>query len=80
MFNQHKQALDLARCGKWGEAHGMVQDHFDELSCLIHGYLHREEGDLANARYWYGQAGSDIPDNTLAEELDRLTHLAGDKP
>lgn len=42
-------------------------------------YLHREEGDLGNAGYWYRRAGIDMPDNTLQEELERLYRLAGDK-
>ena len=45
------KALDLARAGKWDEAHEQVQPHSDRESCLIHAYLHRVEGDLSNARY-----------------------------
>lgn len=76
MFNKHRQALDSARRGEWDEAHKLVQDHSDDLSCLIHAYLHREEGDMGNARYWYGRAGSDMPDNNLADELERLYQMA----
>jgi hypothetical protein len=43
---------------------------------LIHAYLHRVEGDLSNAAYWYRQAGETMPDNELDEELARLTGLA----
>jgi len=31
----------------------------DELSCLIHAYLHRLEGHFDNARYWYRRAGGE---------------------
>lgn len=72
----HLKALDLARDGHWDEAHDLVQAYSDKLSCLIHAYLHREEGDMDNAAYWYHRAGGDMPDNTLEEELERLYRLA----
>lgn len=68
----HKQVLDLAAADDWDTAHRLVQVHADTLSCLIHGYLHRVEGDLGNAAYWYRRGGSDLPTNTLAAEWQRL--------
>jgi hypothetical protein len=44
---------------------------------MIHGYLHREEGDDGNASYWYSQVGQALPDNTLEEEFERLYQMAG---
>lgn len=75
MSNHHWEALNLARDGQWDAAHELVQNHSDTLSCLIHAYLHRQEGDLGNASYWYRRAGQEMPDNTLDEELDRLFNL-----
>ena len=49
MTADHQKALDLAKTGHWEEAHAIAQKHGDELSCQIHGYLHRVEGDLDNA-------------------------------
>jgi hypothetical protein len=72
MSNHHFKALTLARDGQWNEAHELVQSHSDTLSCLIHAYLHREEGDIGNANYWYHRAGQNMQDNTLDEELERL--------
>jgi hypothetical protein len=72
MACDHKKVLELAREGKWEESHAMVQVHGDELSCQIHGYLHRVEGDLDNARYWYSRGGTRLPSNTLEEEYARL--------
>lgn len=69
------EALNLARDGKWEEAHQLVQRYADRLSCLIHAYLHRVEGDLSNARYWYRRADENMPDNTLDEELTRLYEM-----
>lgn len=74
--NESVEALGLARRGDWHGAHNLVQAGSDKMSCLIHGYLHREEGDMGNAAYWYRRAGTDMPENTLEEELDRLTELA----
>lgn len=72
MACDHKKVLDLAKAGNWEESHALVQVHDDEYACLIHGYLHRVEGDLGNARYWYGRGNSSLPKNTLDEEFDRL--------
>ncbi len=72
----HCQALRAAREGDWEGAHELVQAHGDTLSCLIHGYLHREEGDLGNAGYWYRRAGEMMPDNTLEAEWHRLYQRA----
>ncbi|MGR9100939.1 MAG: hypothetical protein ACU826_10265 [Gammaproteobacteria bacterium] len=77
MACDHLTALDLAKAGKWDEAHRMVQPYSDEWSCLIHGYLHRLEGDRANARYWYVRAGADLPENSLEQEWQRLYALVG---
>lgn len=75
-MTHQKTALELARDGKWDEAHAMVQSHDDKLSCLIHAMVHRREGDDANARHWYGRANEDVPDNSVQQEWDRLYRLA----
>jgi hypothetical protein len=71
----HAKALDYAKEGRWDEAHRLIQSFSDRTSCLIHGYLHRVEGDMSNARYWYNRANEDMPNNTLEEELTRLYQL-----
>ena len=76
MAEEHIEALDLTENGDWDGAHQLIQEIHDELGCLIHAYLHREEGDLNNANYWYSQAGRDMPDNSLEQEFDRLYQLA----
>ena len=49
--------------GDWKAAHEIVQkDEDSTLSCWAHGIVHVMEGDLPNARYWYGQAQRDFPD------------------
>lgn len=78
MAEQHIQALDLMAQGDWDGAHQLIQECNDELACLIHGYLHREEGDLNNASYWYSRVGQDVPDNSLEEEFERLYQMASE--
>lgn len=78
MAGHHERAVARAREGRWDEAHALVQDHDDPLSCRIHGHLHRVEGDLANARYWYRRAGVEMPQDDPEAELSRLATLASD--
>ncbi|NOR71938.1 MAG: hypothetical protein GQ532_20015 [Methylomarinum sp.] len=72
MICDYSKVLNYAKDGEWDIAHQLIQSHSDKTSCLIHGYLHRIEGDLSNANYWYARAESMMPDNTLEEELNRL--------
>ena len=78
MTSHHSDALTLVRNGDLDAAHRLIQSHTDLLACLIHGYLHRVEGDLWNARYWYERGGEPMPDNSLEEELARLSMRCGD--
>jgi len=48
--------------GDWQAAHEIVQkDEDSPLSCWAHGIVHVMEGDLPNARYWYGEAKRAFP-------------------
>ena len=42
--------------GDWKRAHEIVQGEKGEDAAAVHAYLHRKEGDLSNADYWYGRA------------------------
>ena len=49
-------ALWWAGKDEWNKAHEIVMNR-DEPDCTwVYAYLHRVEGDLGNARYWYRQA------------------------
>jgi len=51
------QAVELALAGKWDEAHELVQQYEDDaMAAWIHAVLHKTQGDLGNARYWYSRA------------------------
>lgn len=50
------QAIELALAGEWDAAHQLVQQHEDDTAAWIHAVLHKIEGDLGNAQYWYHRA------------------------
>jgi hypothetical protein len=53
---------------EWDAAHGIVQDESDRDSQWVHAHLHRVEGDLSNARYWYARVGQ--PPHTGAVDAE----------
>ena|SRR5438034_514383 len=58
--------------GDWETAHKVAQDIDDRTGAWIHAYLHRKEGDLGNARYWYGQAEKPEATDSLEAEWRRI--------
>ncbi len=54
--------------GDWDEAHRVAQDIHDTTGSHVHAYLHRKEGDEANAHYWYRRAGVTPFDGSLDDE------------
>jgi len=67
------QALWWARRGDWARAHEYVQAHEGEADCdSVHAHLHREEGDLPNAGYWYRRAGRPVSQQPLPDEWSAL--------
>jgi hypothetical protein len=72
------KALELLERNDWQAAHVIVQkDEDSPLACWAHGIVHLMEGDIANARYWYREAGRPFPrEPVLAEELEALRQAA----
>lgn len=63
------QALWWDGHGDWERAHECAQAHeADPASAWVHAYLHRKEGDLSNAAYWYRRAGQSVATAKLDEE------------
>ena len=58
--------------GDWQKAHAQVDHLGDRESAWVHAYLHRKEGDLTNADYWYRRAGQRRPEVSLQEEWTAL--------
>ncbi|MBR1146879.1 hypothetical protein JQ567_26660 [Bradyrhizobium sp. AUGA SZCCT0431] len=65
-------ALWWAAKGQWDEAHKIVQDENTRDAAWVHAYLHRVEGDLGNAGYWYRQAGQPVAKDSLEAEWERI--------
>ena len=79
------QALELALAGQWDAAHNVVQLYEDDATAAwIHAVLHKMEGDLGNARYWYRRADqmgrvADKPREELAAIQAELSSRIGGK-
>ncbi len=52
----------------WDKAHQQVQAADGPAAAWVHAYLHRKEGDLGNAAYWYRRANQPVARQSLAEE------------
>jgi hypothetical protein len=68
--NLHPLVLALwhERRGDWRRAHEIAQDIDGDDAAWVHAYLHRREGDLPNARYWYCHAGKPPENGSLDDE------------
>jgi hypothetical protein len=62
-------ALWHAARGEWDRAHAIAQeDEADPDRAWVHAHLHRVEGDLGNAGYWYRRAGRGVAEGDFAAE------------
>lgn len=67
------QALWYDYQGDWNKSHKLI-DHESSKDCAwVHAYLHRVEGDLWNARYWYRRSGKPESKLSLNEERQQIT-------
>jgi len=62
------EALWWAAKGDWHKAHALAQADAGADGAWVHAYLHRVEGDLANAAYWYRRAGRPEASGPLDDE------------
>jgi hypothetical protein len=69
-----RRAIALLEEGDWQGAHAIVQqDENSPLPCWAHGIVHIMEGDIPNARYWYGEAKRALPaDPDVTAEIAAL--------
>ncbi len=61
--------------GDWETAHDLIDQLDDAVSAHVHAYLHRVEGDLWNARYWYNRAKQPEFKGSLEEERANLFQM-----
>ncbi len=65
-------ALWHAAKGDWDRAHRLAQAQDDKAGAWVHAYLHRVEGDLSNAGYWYRRGGKNPSGVPLQQEWDEI--------
>jgi len=58
--------------GDWDQAHDRAQAAGDVSGAWVHAYLHRREGDLGNAAYWYRRAGRPVASGPLPAEWRQI--------
>ncbi len=58
--------------GEWSKAHGLVDELETKEGMAVHAYLHRKEGSLSNADYWYKRAGRGFYRPSLDDEWKAL--------
>ena len=71
-ITQPLAALWHAKKENWETAHEIVQKIRTTTGSWIHAVLHRQEGDLTNAMYWYRIAGKNNTDKIVDEEFDEI--------
>ena len=67
-LGQPLAALWWAKKGDWDKAHRLAQADASPEAAWVHAYLHRAEGDIGNANYWYRQARRQPADGDLDAE------------
>jgi len=65
-------ALWWLKKGDWERAHEIVMEADDADAAWVHAHLHRVEGDLSNAQYWYRQAKKPMAKATLDDEWEAV--------
>ena len=59
--------------GNWQRAHESAQQDEGPAGSWVHAYLHRKEGDVSNASYWYNRAHKPQPKISLQQEWQAIT-------
>ena len=72
--SDHLKALWYDAKGDWQQSHSIIQDIEDVSAAWIHAYLHRKEGDIWNADYWYNKAGKKRPSVSLEQEWENIVN------
>jgi hypothetical protein len=66
------QALWYDYQDDWYKSHKLIDTASDKDSAWVHAYLHRKEGDLWNARYWYRRSSKPESKLSLIEERSQI--------
>lgn len=71
-LSAYLKALWYDARNEWDTAHILIQDIEDRNASWIHAYLHRKEGDIGNADYWYRRAGKSRTAVSLEKEWEEI--------
>ena len=74
-LSNYLKAMWYAGKDNWEKAHDLAQNIDDKNGSLIHAFLHRKEGDLWNAEYWYRKAGKIMPEYDLQKEWNEIVQI-----
>lgn len=74
-INEELKALWYDRNDNWEKAHEIVQNLPSENAAWVHAYLHRKEGDEANANYWYRRAHKEFSKLSLQNEWEEIVYF-----
>ena len=74
-MEQLSRALERLEAGDWNGAHEIVQDDGSSDAAWVHAHLHRVEGDLDSAAYWYRRAGKSVERGDLDEERRAIINV-----
>ncbi len=69
------RALWLDAKGDWDGAHDAAQADEGAAGDWVHAYLHRKEGDLGNAAYWYRRAKKSVCRTSLDQEWQAIAEV-----
>lgn len=72
MLSLPLQALWLDAQEDWEGAHDLLQEDHTTEGAWVHAYLHRKEGDLSNAAYWYSRARKTPAQGDLGQEWEAI--------
>ena len=62
----------------WTKAHESAQQDEGPAGSWVHAYLHRKQGDVSNAAYWYGRAKVPPSQSSFKNEWEEIaTSLLG---
>jgi hypothetical protein len=63
-----RAAVEQALAGDWQGAHEVAQKYEeDKTASWLHAVVHRIEGDVGNARYWYRRCGRQLREDVTTE-------------
>ncbi|ACI92923.1 conserved hypothetical protein [Afipia carboxidovorans OM5] len=74
-LSQPLMALWWVAKGDWEQAHALAQKTPTADGAWVHAHIHRAEGDLDNAGYWYGRAGKPASSEALETEWDQIASV-----